>query len=57
MLLSLPVRRQSQLLQLALQLAGKVSGPARLNAVTARRLVHIMDELSDKHFLVNKYLI
>jgi hypothetical protein len=36
-----------------MQLAGKLAGLAQLAAVAARLLVHIVDELSGKHFLVD----
>jgi hypothetical protein len=35
------------------QLAGKLVGPARLASVAAGLLVHIVDELSGKLFLVD----
>ncbi len=36
-----------------LRLVGKLGGPGQLNAVTARQLIHMLDQISNRRFLVN----
>jgi hypothetical protein len=36
-----------------LYLVGKLSGPGRLNAVAAGQLIHMLDHISNRHFLVD----
>jgi hypothetical protein len=36
-----------------LHLVGKLGGPGRLNAVAAGQLIHMLDQISNRHFLVD----
>ena len=47
------VRRQDAGLQAPLPMGGKLTAPARLNAVAAGMLVHITDQLTDWRYLVD----
>jgi hypothetical protein len=37
----------------SLYLVGKLSGPGRLNAVAAGQLIHMLDQISNRRFLVD----
>jgi hypothetical protein len=37
----------------SLQLVGKLSGPGRLNAVAAGQLIHMVDQITNRRFLVD----
>ena len=49
----LSVRGQDAALQAPLPGGGKLTTPARLNAVAAGTLVHIIDQLTDRRYLVD----
>jgi hypothetical protein len=40
-------------MQGSLHLVGKLGGPGRLNAVTAGQLIHMLDQISNRRFLVD----
>jgi hypothetical protein len=37
----------------SLDLVGKLNGPGRLNAVAAGQLIHMLDQISNRRFLVD----
>jgi hypothetical protein len=52
-LLPLLLRSQGQAVQRPMHLVRKLAGPGWLNAVAAKQLIHMQDQITNRRFLVD----